>query len=306
MKSTTKANILLLCEVFLDSLKNFVFHKGIIRATALAFDSAIAFIPVVIIVSAIANLFGVFNLLPKILPEINRALNLGLPLEGVLQLIKHAEGIEFQSLGFMGFTILLFTFWFAMSTLEESMNMAWRIQKNRNPFKKIIAYTPILFFFLIALLIMSAFMFNVKAEIHNLIETSGAFSDLESLLYLGTYNIFFAVLTWITLNVIYFHIPNTKVPFPASLFASTLTTILLFFFLAGVIKVQGLMMARYSLLYGSLASFPLFMILIFGLWVIILMGNEISYQVKLRFLRKERLEELMLARKVKHDEKSIV
>jgi YihY family inner membrane protein len=299
MNLATKTNLLLLREVFLDALKNFIFHKGIIRATALAFDSAIAFIPVVIIVSAIANLFGVFNLLPKILPEINQTLNLGLPLEGILKLIKHAEQIEFQSLGFMGFAILLFTFWFAMSTLEESMNMAWRIPKNRHPLKKIVAYTPILIFVLIALLIMSAFMFNVKAEMHKLIETSGAFADFENILYLGTYNIFFAVLTWVTLNVIYLHIPNTKVPFPASLFASTLTTMLLFIFLAGAIKVQGLMMVRYSLLYGSLASFPLFMILIFGLWVIILMGNEISYQIKLRFLRRERLEELMLARKIK-------
>ncbi len=297
MRKQTKANLSQITTVFIDALYSFIYHKGIMRATALAFDSAIAFVPVVIIVSAIANIFGVINLLPKILPEINSALNLNMPLDGILKLVEHAEHVQFQSLGVFGFTILLCTFWFAMGTLEESMNMAWQINKNRNPLKKIVAYTPVLILLLVALLLVSSFMFNVKAEMQELMRNASSFVSYENILYLGTYNIFFAILTWIALNVIYFHIPNTKVPFLSSLFASTLTTILIFLFLAGVIKVQGLLMARYSLLYGSLAIFPLFMILIFGLWVIILIGNEVSFQIKLRFLRKERLEELRRLRR---------
>ena len=108
---------------------------------------------------------------------------------------------------------------------------------------------------------------------------------------------FFApfIFVWVAFLLIYQMLPNIKVPFkPAAIGASITGTIWVAFILGFIVYVKSFASGTFAV-YGALAAFPIFLLLIYASAVIILFGAEVSYMlVNLdSYIRQKRLSNAM-------------
>ena len=87
------------------------------------------------------------------------------------------------------------------------------------------------------------------------------------------------IFIWLFFLLTYLLLPNTKVPFkPAAIGASISGSIWVGFILGFIVYVKAFANGTFAV-YGALAAFPIFLLLIYASSVIILYGGEISYMI---------------------------
>ncbi|MDR2594691.1 MAG: YihY/virulence factor BrkB family protein, partial [Fibromonadaceae bacterium] len=159
-------------RIIYDSLRIFLLEHCTIRATALAYTSLLAAIPLFILLTSISLSLGVgdlfINHLPSLLPEllekitphIDNALHLFLPdsnieintltvviLDSIMPFLVKAQGIKLGSLGIIGAFGLLVTFILAIDTIETNMNIVWGVNEARGYGQKAAIFIPFLLLF---------------------------------------------------------------------------------------------------------------------------------------------------------------
>jgi len=247
-----------------------------IRAGGLSFSSLLAFVPFAIIFSWIANLTGHVQLLTEVLPELNKNWGINIPLEKLQNIISQAQSIDLNHVGSIGIFTLFLTFLIAIGNLEKALNIIWGIHKNRNWLKRVQVYTP--FFILLGIFILVNAWILVKFKIYlNNLFYSAINSNIQDTLSFTGILITVVALTWLFISFTYCFIPYTRIKIRSAITGSTIITLGLFGFYYGMISFQSYIFARYSLIYGSLASFPLLMLVLYSTWLIILYGATLSY-----------------------------
>jgi len=87
------------------------------------------------------------------------------------------------------------------------------------------------------------------------------------------------IFIWLFFLLTYLFLPNTKVPFkPAAIGASISGSIWVGFILGFIVYVKAFANGTFAV-YGALAAFPIFLLLIYASAVIILYGGEVSYMI---------------------------
>ncbi|MGL4370023.1 MAG: YihY/virulence factor BrkB family protein, partial [Spirochaetota bacterium] len=87
------------------------------------------------------------------------------------------------------------------------------------------------------------------------------------------------VFIWLCFLMMYSLLPNTHVPFkPAAIGAALTGTIWVVFILSFIIYVKSFASGTFAI-YGALAAFPIFLLLIYTSALIILYGAEVSYMI---------------------------
>jgi len=247
-----------------------------IRAGGLSFSSLLAFVPFAIIFSWIASLTGHVILLTEVLPELNKNWGINIPLENLQKIIAHTQTIDVNHMGLIGIFTLLMTFLIAIGNLEKALNIIWGIHKNRSWLKRVQIYTP--FFILLGMFILINAWILVKFKLYlNNLFYSALTSNIQSTLSFSGILIAVIALTWLFISFTYCFIPYTRINIRSAITGSTIITIALFGFYYMMISFQSYIFARYSLIYGSLSSFPLLMLVLYSTWLIILYGATLSY-----------------------------
>ena len=276
---------------FKEAVQDYVFHRGNIRAAALSYTTLISFIPIVIIISAIASKFNYFHIISDALSFLIQRLNINLPLDNVLNLIESVQSVRFKTLGFIGSIALFITFILAFNVLEDSVNLAWGIRKKRSIHKKITLYFPVLFYALILFLVITKLIANIGSILNQSFEVISNSEIIGSELLTSLvphinwgigYGIFFFCL-WLALFYVYHFFPRGKVMYRFSVFTSLVSVFFLFLFYQGCFLLQSNLMQSYSAIYGSIAFLPLLLVLTFSSWSIILIGNEYNNQLHKKF-----------------------
>lgn len=84
---------------------------------------------------------------------------------------------------------------------------------------------------------------------------------------------------WLSFLLVYLLLPNVKVPFkPAAIGASITGAIWVGFLLGFIVYVKSFANGTFAV-YGALAAFPIFLLLVYASAVIILFGAEVSYML---------------------------
>lgn len=175
-------------------------------------------------------------------------------------LLKTSKNIK--SFSYFGVGIIFISaIWLSLG-IERALNHIWRVKTQRNLILRLA--THIMIWVFIPVLIMLSISLTTW---------------FTSLPYLSDLSIhvskFSHILPWLTsaiaLFLLYFFVPNTKVPFKnavlAAMFAGVLFEISKWGFTVYITKV-----AMYEKLYGTLAALPVFMIWVFISWAIVLWG----------------------------------
>ncbi len=288
-------------RVLLLSAASFTVNEILVRAAALTFTTLLGFIPFAIILSSVAGKLGYLHLLSKLIPYIASSLNLDIPLDPILSSINRAQRIGFHRLGLWGTLGLLFSFFLSMGNAESAVNRVWNLRPRRGSWKRLKMYAP----FLLMLLFLVAVGGLLLLRTRHGLERWGFKGSLPLLRFHGKSIVFGAagllVFIWLALLLTIRILPNTKVRMRSAIFGTTVATLLIYLLSRLLLLFPTLLLDQNRFLYGSLAVFPVVLLLTYIFWAAALFGVAASFIHQ--YLNDGRVAASYVGRKLTEDSK---
>jgi membrane protein len=261
-------------RIIVLAARGFSKDKVQIRSSALTFYSILSLVPLAAIAFAISKGFGLEqNLtqqLTKSLASQQEVLN------WVLPIAKNA--LNATNGGYIAGVGVLVLFWSVMSLLnhiESSFNHIWQISAPRAWYRKFTDYLTIMLIAPVLLILSSSVTlfinttftaFMAKAPILDFFKPVIAF-----LIKASPY-----LIVWLMLTLLFIVMPNTKVKFKSAfvsgIVAGTILQLLQWFYIDLQFGISKL-----SMLYGSFAAIPLFIVWLQSSWIVVLLGAELAF-----------------------------
>ena len=263
------------CDRFIRFvLKHFVQDDCPYIASALAFTTLLAVVPLMTVGLAIFSTFPIFQGFSQPLQDF--IFTNFIPTTGAMvQFYLQQFTSQVSKLSVWGILLLLITALLMLFTIERAMNKIWRVNSGRHGVSAFLLYWAILSLapILIGLSIaISSYLFSTTLPLDNL---------LFSLVI--HYSPFF--LSLIGFIFLYTIVPNCPVKIRHAFCGSLVATILFELAKEGF----AYFLTRYNtyeLLYGAFAILPLFFIWVYWVWIITLLGAEISYAFSVHHERR--------------------
>jgi membrane protein len=241
-------------------------------ASALAFTTLLALVPLVTVVFSMLSLFPVFE-------QWSGALEAFLfqnfvPAAGdTVKSHLHQFSDQAGKLTAVGLVFLLLSSLLLLATIEDAFNDIWRVQRGRVLFQRLLVYWAVLSLgplLIMVSLSMSSTLLSLKVfSDQSLIADARGFllRYLPLLFELGAYVLFFKA------------IPNTEVKLRHALIGGAVATVL--FELAKLGFAYYILSFRsYELIYGALSTIPIFFVWVYLSWVVMLVGAVITSTLK--------------------------
>ncbi len=240
-------------------------------AASLSYSTLFATVPFLVVILAVFQSVGE---LEKLYPQVESLL---------MSYLKEATGntvtqylktsvtkIQSRTLGYTGVIFLLFTTIGLFRNIDTAFHHLWRI-KPRKPFIKRMWLHSIV---LVSLPVLLAGFIGLRSV--KIIEKLGSTVHQQFL---------FGLVIGLALWILYTVVPDTKVSKRASLISAGLAAL-------GIAVVQSsflwvsLKVFRQNKIYGSLASFPIFMLWLLVVWSIVLSGASLCAFLQQKYFRK--------------------
>ena len=183
------------------------------------------------------------------------------------ELISPVADLNFTALGWIGVLIVIYAAISLMVTIEKSFNTVYRTPEGRPWIWRITIYWTVLTISPLAI----ALTLYLDSSFGQLIETIDAWQwVLTSATVLWSF-----AAAWLVMTAVYKLVPNTTVALRPAMAGAFIAALLLEIgkrtlgaYLENAISV--------SLLYGSLGLIPLFMFWVYLMWLVVLLGLEVS------------------------------
>lgn len=258
------------CTIVSQSFIRFYKGKYLFRASALSFTSLLAFVP---LISILVSFFSRFPHVQQMFLSLQHLFFENfVPSQGA-QVDKYVEAFTHQvtKLPLFSFGFLIFISITLLVNVEKTFKHIWG-DASRRVIKSIGIYWLILILpsVIITLGVAgSTYLFSLKvfSRFHSLDAYHKVFLDLFP--FLLTYAGFF---------ILYHVVPHSKVKWRHSLFGALIGTVA-FEIAKHIFVLYVKFFPTYSLLYGALAVIPLFMIWVYVVWVIILVGAILTREL---------------------------
>lgn len=243
-------------------------------ASALAFTSLLAVVPLMSVGLAVFSSFPVFKGLAE--PVQNFIFDNFVPATGkIVQAYLQQFTSQVSKLSIWGVVFLICTALLVMFTIERAMNKIWRVNSSRHGVSAFLLYWAIISLAPVLLglsLAASSYLFSMPL----LADHGAPYTILQ-------YSPFF--LSLIGFTFLYVVVPNCPVKirhaFWGGLFAAILFESAKHAFAYYLIRYN-----TYELLYGAFATVPIFFIWVYWVWIITLLGAEISYAFSVHHQRR--------------------
>ncbi len=244
------------------------------RASALAFTTLLAIVPLMSVGLSILSSFPVFETFRDPLQDfifMNFVPTTGNAIQSYLAHFTN----QVTKLSTTGVTFLVITAILLLVTIETAMNQIWRVSSQRGGISSFLLYWTILSLAPILLglsLVASSYFLSMPyLKAH----------QPPSFLW----NVLPFLLSFIGFSFLYIVVPNCRIKIANGLWGG-LTAAILF-----ETAKQGFAwyLSRYNsyqLLYGAFAIVPIFFIWIYWVWVVTLIGAELSYALSMSYLRR--------------------
>jgi YihY family inner membrane protein len=263
-------------RVLVMAALSFTVNEVPVRAAALVFTTLLAFIPLTIILSSVAGWLGYLELLRQLIPDFLGSLNLDLPIDPLMRGLERARSVGFHQLGLMGSLGLLAGFYLSMSNIEEAMNRVWNVRASRGWYGRFSRYTPFLLLMLV-IIVLSVFLLFRARQILDGWGFSGAFSLAipgSAFLFGSLGAVFFM---WMLMVLMIRLLPNTRVRLTAAFLGATAGIVPLYFLSRFLLLFPALLLERNQVFYGSLAFFPVALLLVYVFWACALFGCAVAF-----------------------------
>lgn len=252
---------------FYYTLKDFWKHNGLNHASSLAFTILLAFAPLLIVAFSIISLFPIFN-------SISQAFEVFIfshfvPHTGQI-ILSYLLDFQAQSkkLSGIGFTFLAISAIMMLTTMETQLHELWNIKNPRRIEKSILIHWIILIvgpFLLFGSLFLSSLLFSSYLHFHK----PDDFLILPFLLSVLAYTFLYKTL------------PGCPVKIAHALWGGFFSG-LLFEGAKALFRIYIQHFSNYQIIYGALATIPIFLIWIYCCAVIFLLGGQIVNSLRIK------------------------
>ncbi len=263
------------CDRFIRFvIKHFIQDDCPYIASALAFTSLLAVVPLMSVGLAVLSTFPIFRGFSQPLQDF--IFTNFVPTTGsIVQFYLQQFTSQVSKLSVWGILLLLITALLMLFTIERAMNKIWRVSSGRHGVSAFLLYW--------AILSLAPILIGLSIAISSYLFSTTLLMDNPSLSIFIHYSPFLLSLTGFIF--LYTIVPNCPVKIRHAFFGSLIATILFETAKAGF----AYFLTRYNiyeLLYGAFAILPLFFIWVYWVWIITLLGAEISYAFSVHHQRR--------------------
>lgn len=250
-------------------LRQFVDDACFTRAAALAYTSLLALVPLMTVSLALLSAFPVFQ---DVAQQIQNFVFSNF-VAGSADIVQHHIQSFTQSarqLSPTGFFFLIVTAIMMIFNMETDFNAIWRVKKRRHGISAFLIYWAVLTLLPIFVGVGLALSANVGAI--PLVAEIGTMLKLKPLLlkFLPDF------LTWMAFTLLYLALPNCSVKLRHGVWGGGVA---MFLFECAKYGFAWYLVnfPSYELLYGALATIPIFLVWLYLTWLIILLGAVVTY-----------------------------
>lgn len=238
-----------------------------LRAGSLAFSTLLALVPLTAFIFSLLTGFGAFEAARSQLQDFLFRFLIPTRTDEALRYIE--QFIEnSRALGVAGLLIFALTSIFLLNGISNNINAVWASTSRVGFIRKFMMYLAVIV--IGTLLVGASFTFSIT--LHNFASGYPEVSALFRFLLKAAPTLFIFFVIWLMV----FAVPSAKVSFRSSLIGAAAGTLLWevarFLFIDGTNYV-----IRISIIYGSLAAIPIFLIWLSLNWLIIFIAAEITY-----------------------------
>ncbi|PYQ60170.1 MAG: hypothetical protein DMF58_09085 [Acidobacteria bacterium] len=242
--------------------------EGTSRAASLAYTTLLSHVP---LLDAFTNVLQQYfkSIFPNFQSQIDSILNVVIPYQSPVltyHLARFAENAQAAStVGIIIFIIIAFRLFLAV---EATVNQIWKVRSTRGYRQKIMAFTMLFFWgpVLMGLSFTTTAMLERNRFLRFLFQNDWIFRVVPVIVLF----VAFAMLFWL--------VPSAHVKFKAAAVGALVTTALFTLVRWGFgLYSDRLIHGRLNLIYGTVGLAIIFLIAIEVMWVVILLGVEISY-----------------------------
>ena len=256
-------------------------------SSSLSYTSLIALVPLLSIALAIFSAFPVFadvreqlqevilkNFIPAIEDDIKQYLN---------SFINATAQLTTVGVAGLAITAILL-----LSTIENSFNFIFKVNKPRHIATKITLYWTVI--------TLGPLLLGAAWSLRGYLYTLQTYVDNTSFPLIT--NLLPSILNFLILVMIYILVPNRKVNiFHAS--AGAVTAVVLFWVMRKFFGIMILSNATYKTLYGALAALPIFLVWMYLVWAVVIFGAVVTaaideYQRLKRAATETKLEQKLV------------
>lgn len=254
-------------------LRHFIDDDCPYRASALAFTTLLAIVPLMAVSFAILSSFPVFQSLAA--PVRDFIFANFVPTTGkIVQNYLQTFADQVSKLSVIGVFFLFIVALLVMYTIESAMNKIWKVSASRHRIPAFLLYW--------AIVSLAPFLLGMSLAFSSYFLSIPLIANHDTPLLLGYLPFLFSLLGFTCLYVI---VPNCHVRLLHGFYGGLLASVL--FESAKTAFAYYLSHYNtYQLLYGAFASVPIFFAWIYWVWFITLLGAEICYAFSVHHQRR--------------------
>ena len=266
---TMKRSLLHMLRLLIRAGSRFVEDHCIQRASALAYATLLAIVPLTVLGFTMFASFQTFDVLAAKIQQMLLEHLMPTSQEAMQQYLSQMT-YNATALSAFGVIGLLVTVIALLNTVEEAFNDIWRISRARRLLAKFTAFWAIITLapVLIGASISITSYFAALPLMQDMAEGGAAIAKLPFLLPW--------LMSSLALAAAYMLLPNTRVPFRYAIVGG-LVSGAMFELVKYGFAFYVTELANYERLYGALGTLPIFLIWLYLTWVVVLFGAEIAF-----------------------------
>jgi len=233
------------------------------EAASLSYTSLLSMVPLLAVVFGVASAFPVFQQWSEQLQSF--VFTNFVPASGD-QIQIYVSGFleSVGSLTLAGTLFLILTALLLMVRIERAFNLIWRVPAARSIRNRVVMYWAVLTLGPLAL--GAAIALSAQPVFEQVAQGVSTHSNWRAA---GIFS-----LTWLTFALMFFLVPNRRVLFSHAVVGAFMSAIL--FGLAKKAFVTFVANASFNVIYGALATIPIFLFWLYLVWIVILLGASLS------------------------------
>ena len=260
------------------------------RASALTYITVLSLVPLLAFVFAVSKSFGFYQTLTEeiLRPWMDRTFGPLLDTDSLVVLpgsgqheVRYAlervlgfvDSAHVGGLGAFGLVLLLLTVIKLLSTVEQSFNHIWGVQRSRSLVRKLTDY--------LAMVVVAPVLFVAAFGLTTLLQNSSVMGFVRTDLGLGpllegALRLAPLLSLWVAFAFLYLAMPNARTRWSSALVGALV---------GGTLWQVSLMVhnqfqlgiARYNAFYAGFAALPIFLVWVQTSWVCVLLGAEVCF-----------------------------
>jgi membrane protein len=233
------------------------------EAASLSYTSLLSMVPLLAVVFGVASIFPVFQqwseqiksfVFSSFVPELGDQIR--------FYLVVFLDSVG--KLTLTGTLVLILTALLLMVRIEQTFNLIWRVPAPRRVGNRVIMYWAVLTLGPLAL--GAALALSAEPIFEQIAQGAASHSNWRAF---GIFS-----LSWFTFTLMFWLVPNRRVHLSHAMVGAFLSAIL--FALAKKAFVAFVATASFNVIYGALATVPIFLFWLYLVWTVILLGASLA------------------------------